>query len=166
VLFPALRLGYLIAPPSLVDAFIDMRRAAHGILPRLEQEVLTDFIKEGHFARHIRRMRTLYAERRAALIEALSGLPLELGPAHTGLHLAGWLPDGVNDQAAAAMAASRQVDVLPISRFAIEPVAPGGLAMGYGTLNRQQIEEGVRRLADAFRNMGIGHSIAYSTGAL
>jgi GntR family transcriptional regulator/MocR family aminotransferase len=146
VLFPALRLGYLIVPDALVAAFLAMRRSIDVGLPRLEQMVLADFIAEGHFTRHIRRMRTLYAERRTALLEAARDLPLELDVPHTGLHLIGWLPDGVGDRAVALRAAEQGVDVVPLSVLATEALPRGGLALGYGALNQQQIEEGVRRL--------------------
>lgn len=153
VLFPALQNGYLVAPPALVDALVSMRRSMDGQLPRMEQEVLTDFIQEGHFTRHIRRMRTLYAGRRAAMLEAARSLPLELDVPHTGLHMIGWLPPGVDDREAAARAAEQRVDVLPVSTFAMEPLPRGGLVLGYSTLRREEIEEGVRRLAAALRGM-------------
>ena len=149
VLFPALRLGYLIVPKALVDAFVATRRSIDASLPRLEQAVLAEFITEGHFTRHIRRMRTLYAERRAALLAAASDLPLELDVPHTGLHLIGWLPTGIDDRAAAVSAANHRVDVLPVSVFAMEAMPRGGLVLGYGSVNQQEIEEGVRRLSAA-----------------
>lgn len=151
VLFPSLQIGYLVAPPALVDAMVTMRRAMDGQLPRLEQAVLTDFIQEGHFTRHIRRMRTLYAERRSALLELARDLPLELDAPPTGLHLIGWLPPGVDDRAVAAKAAEQRVDVLPVSTFAMDPLPRGGLLLGYGTLRKEEMAEGVRRLAAALK---------------
>ncbi len=153
VLFPALRIGYLIVPQALVDTFLATRRAIDARLPRLEQAVLAEFIAEEHFTRHIRRMRTLYAERRAALLEAARDLPLELYAPHTGLHLIGWLPPGVDDRAAAACAADQQVDVLPVSMLALEPMPRGALALGYGAVKQHEIQEGVRRLSAALRNV-------------
>jgi len=151
VLFPALRLGYLIVPTALIDAFLAMRCSIGVGLPRLEQTVLAEFIADGHFTRHIRRMRTLYAERRSALLDAASDLPLELEAPHTGLHLIGWLAAGVNDRAAAKCAAEHGVDVVPVSKLAIEAMPRGGLVLGYGAVNQQEIEEGVRRLSAALR---------------
>jgi GntR family transcriptional regulator / MocR family aminotransferase len=147
VLFPSLRLGYLIVPPSLIDAFLTMRRSIDVNLPHLEQSVLAEFIAEGHFTRHIRRMRTLYAERRAALLETARELPLELYAPHTGMHLIGWLPSGVDDQAITEDAHEHQVGVLPVSLLAIEPMSRGGLILGYAALNPQAMKEGVRRLS-------------------
>src|SRR5205085_6782222 len=71
VLFPALRLGYLVVPSDLVDAFVKARALMDREPPILEQVVLAQFIAADHFARHLRRMRVLYAERQAALVEAL-----------------------------------------------------------------------------------------------
>ena len=95
VLFPALRLGYLVVPPELVDAFVAARALADRHSPSVTQAALADFIDGGHFARHVRRTRALYAERQAALVHAarrtLGGL-LEVAPAEAGMHLMGWLP--------------------------------------------------------------------------
>ncbi|HSB03201.1 MAG TPA: PLP-dependent aminotransferase family protein, partial [Anaerolineales bacterium] len=94
VLFPSLRIGYLILPPALVDPFLKVRRLIDIHSPMLEQAVLADFMTEGHFARHLRHMRTLYAERRATLLKAAQDLPLELDSATAGIHCIGWLPEG------------------------------------------------------------------------
>jgi GntR family transcriptional regulator/MocR family aminotransferase len=150
VLFPALRLGYVIVPPALIDAFLTMRRAMEVNLPRLEQAVLAEFITEGHFTRHIRRMRTLYASRREALLEAAQVLPLEIEAPQTGMHLIGWLPDGEDDRAVSRQAAQHQVNVLPLSTLAIDPVPRAGLLMGYAAINHDEIRAGVRRFAEAF----------------
>ncbi len=104
VLFPSLRLGYLVVPPELVDAFVAARALADRHSPSVTQAALADFIDGGHFARHVRRTRALYAERQAALVRAvrraLRGL-LDVTPAEAGMHLLGWLPAGVDDRAAA-----------------------------------------------------------------
>ena len=88
VMFPALRLGYLILPPDLVDAFVSARRLADYHSPTIEQAVLADFIDNGHFGRHIRRMRNIYAERQHVLIDAaqrhLAGL-IDVRPAQSGI---------------------------------------------------------------------------------
>ena len=153
VLFPALRLGYLIVPAEMVDAFGMMRHSTDYHPPLLEQAVLTDFIDEGHFTRHIRRMRTLYAERRAALLEAAGHLPLDLEAPQTGMHLIGWLPLGRDDQLAAQRAAEFQVQVLPVSRTTMEPLPRGGLLMGYAAVNPAEIKAGVQRLDQALASL-------------
>ncbi len=126
VLFPALRIGYLILPPPLVDAFLTVRRLIDIHTPMLEQAVLTDFIVEGHFTRHLRRMRTLYAERRAALLEA-------------GIHCIGWLPDGMDDLSQVRKAAAHSLDLVPVSNFSIEPLARKGLVLGYAEYSVPEI---------------------------
>ena len=149
VLFPALRLGYLIVPPGLIDAFVAMRRATDTHAPILEQVALTEFIASGQFERHIRRMRTLYAERRAALLAESDPLPLELDAPEAGMHLVGWLPPGIDDRQAAERAAEHQVATLPLSKFALEPLARPGLILGYSGVDLPEIRDGARRLADA-----------------
>src|SRR5258705_3363958 len=71
VLFPSLRLGYVVVPPAFLDAFIRLREAIDIFSPTLYQLVLTDFLQEGHFARHLRRMRSIYLKRRNALVESI-----------------------------------------------------------------------------------------------
>jgi GntR family transcriptional regulator / MocR family aminotransferase len=153
-LFPALRLGYLVAPIDLVDTFIAAKALADRHAPSVEQAVLADFITEGHFARHVRRTRVLYAARQAALVEAaksqLAGL-LEVGPAEAGMHLVGYLPEGVDDRAAARRAAAHQVDTPALSAFALTPGQHGGLLLGYAAVSQAEIYAGVRRLAAALR---------------
>jgi GntR family transcriptional regulator/MocR family aminotransferase len=156
VLFPALRLGYLIVPPALAVQFAAARRFIDAHMPILEQMALDDFMRAGHFSRHIRRMRTIYAARRAALSSAIreefSGL-LELAPQEAGMHVVGWLPPDIDDQLAAHMAAEGGVDVLPISTFVLDPpsLRRGGLLLGYGGLSEREIRANVRRLAAALR---------------
>jgi GntR family transcriptional regulator/MocR family aminotransferase len=154
VLFPALRLGYLVVPPDLVDAFVAALSFASTCVPVLEQVVLAEFIAEGHFTRHIRQMRVLYAERQAALAaliqRELDGL-ITLAPSQAGLHLVGWLPAGVDDQQAARRAAARQVDVMPLSRAAIQPYKRGALMLGYAATSEPDMRRGVRQLALALQ---------------
>ena len=155
VLFPALRLGYLIVPPWLVDAFVQARAAAGTHSPALEQAALAEFMREGHFARHIRRMRALYAERQSILLDAaardLAGL-LDVQPDATGMHLLGWMPDGVDDRVAAARAAAFGVRALPLSWLWIEPAKRGALLLGYAAANERELRAGVKRLAGALRS--------------
>jgi GntR family transcriptional regulator / MocR family aminotransferase len=150
VLFPSLRLGYLVAPPDLVDPFVAMRSRTDLHAPTPEQAVLTDFIVEGHFARHIRRMRSLYAGRQAVLVEAaaqeLIGL-LEVHAADAGMHLTGWLPAGTDDNAASARAMSHGVYAPALSSYYLGAPGMPGLLLGYTAVSESEIKAGVHRLA-------------------
>lgn len=153
VMFGSLRIGYMVLPPQLADVFIRARAYNHQFLSVIDQAVLTDFISEGHFARHIRRMRALYAERREALVGAIAqhfGDTLEIDCAQAGLHVLAWLPQGVSDTAAAQAAAAHGIEAQPLSSYAIIPPKRGGLVLGYGALNERDIRAAVRKLREAF----------------
>jgi GntR family transcriptional regulator / MocR family aminotransferase len=156
VLFPSLRLGYVVAPPDLVDPFIKTRAIFDRHSPTIEQAVLTDFITRGHFARHIRLMRTSYAERQEVLVKEikskLAGL-LEVNPDEAGMHLVGWLPPGVSDVDAARSAIEHGVEVGRLSNYYIEPQRRGALTLGYSAYEPREIRKGVRRLAEALIRM-------------
>ncbi|MFQ4144515.1 PLP-dependent aminotransferase family protein [Chlorogloeopsis sp. ULAP02] len=151
VLFPALRLGYLVVPPDLVEAFIAVRHFIGTRVPILEQAVLADFMNEGHFNRHIRRMRSLYAQRRATLVAALEReLEFEIYAPETGMHLVLWLPPGMDDKLASQQAAAVGIDAMPLSLFSITETK-AGLLLGYAAVDVHEIHDGVHRLAKALR---------------
>jgi GntR family transcriptional regulator/MocR family aminotransferase len=152
VLFPALRLGYVVVPRDLVEAFSAARDAADIFSSILYQMVLTDFIRDGHFARHIRRMRMLYMERRRALVKAIRlhmGDLLEVMGAEAGLHLVALLPRGINDVLVSRNAARKNISAIPLSSCYLRPPTRGGLILGYGGTNLRQIEDGVAELRKA-----------------
>jgi len=153
VLFPSMRIGYMILPPPLVDSFLKVRRLIDIHTPMLEQAVLADFMIEGHFSRHLRRMRTLYAERRNALLEAAKELPLEIHSPEAGIHCVGWLPNGMNDLSVVGKAAEYDLDLTPVSSFSIHPLARKGLLLGYGGYSVKEIKDGVRRLRALLRSV-------------
>ena len=156
VLYPSLRIGYIVAPTDLCKAFVRARALAGHQSPTLEQAVLADFISEGHFARHIRRMRALYARRQAALVKAgqseLPGL-LDLPPNDAGMHLMGWLPESVDDREAFEAAATEGVEVTPLSAYCLEPALRGALRLGYTGYTPKQIWHATRRLATSLRGL-------------
>ncbi len=157
VLCPALRLGYLVVPRDLIDAFVTARLFADMHPPLLEQVALTEFMTEGHFARHIRRMRMLYAERQAALVEAARPLSdwLDVRPSEAGMHLLAWLPGGSDDQAIAQLAEQHQVITHPLSRYCMAPSERRALLLGYAAVSLPAIREGVRRLATALAQVNL-----------
>ena len=149
VLFPGLRLGYVVTPPLLTAAFTQALQLAHRYLSVFDQAVLADFISAGHFARHLRRMRTLYAARQQTFITALQrdlGHALTVDPAPAGLHLVGWLKAGWDDEAVADAAEAQGIDVAPLSAYSLLPQPRQGLVMGYAMLNEAEIQTGVRGL--------------------
>lgn len=155
-LFPSLRLGFMVLPPELVESFRRARSVVDGHSPLTEQVVLADFIAEGHFARHVRRMRALYQERQSMLVDAagkeLAGL-VDIAPSDGGMHLVARLPKRIPDVVAAERALAHGVYVNPLSRCAIGEPSQGGLLLGYAALSRKQIVEGVQRLGNALRTL-------------
>ena len=152
VLFPSLRLGYLVVPPDLVDRFAAMKSVMSRHPPVLEQAVLCDFITAGHFARHLRRMRQIYAERLAALLDGarrrLAGL-LDISAVEAGLQTAGWLRDGLDGESVARAAAARGVEVTPLGRYSRRRMAREGLVLGFAAVDEAEIARGVGELATA-----------------
>jgi len=150
VLFPSLRLGYLVVPPPLVDAVVNARRYADGHAPIFPQAVLADFMSQGHFDRYLRRIRTVAGERQQALVEAchreLDGV-LEVRPAEAGMHLVGWLAPNADDEHASRLAADHGVDAIALSTFSLRRRGRPGLVLGYAGIPEPAIRDGVRLLA-------------------
>ncbi len=150
--FPALRVGYIVAPRALVDAFV----AAKGAIDRqgatLEQAVLAEFVLGGHHLRHLRRMSTEYAERRAALVRCFAQyLPeLPFAPPRAGLHAL--LPLAGRDDVALAQAAARHaISVVPLSPLYLDrDRRRNGLLIGFGVASTGEIRLGARKLREAF----------------
>lgn len=154
VLFPALRLGFLVAPTELLQGFIAARHFIDTHPPLLEQMALADFIVEGHFARHLRKMRLLYLERRNALVDALSqelGDILEVTVPEAGLHLAAWLPAGRSAQPVARRTAALGLHLWPVSHFSLQPLPRDGLIIGFAKASPKALQAGVHTLARALR---------------
>jgi GntR family transcriptional regulator / MocR family aminotransferase len=153
-LFPALRLGYVVLPDPLVDAFMRARLIADRHSPTAEQAVLADFIAEGHFARHVRGMRELYADRQRAFLDLaareLADL-LRFRPATAGLRLMGCLPPGVSDRRVAEEAGRRGVIVEPVSRAGVPSLRQQGLVFGYVPFSAAETRRGFGKLAEAIQ---------------
>ena len=180
VMFPALRLGYLVVPDDLVERVAAAISITSRHAPLLEQAVLCDFIADGHFGRHLRRMREVYAERLAVLLEGarrhLSGL-LDIAGVEAGLQTAGWLAPGLGEAASAAAAAARGVEVVPLGHYrrlgrrlgrrdaaggrgpgsAAKAAAGGadrqGLQLGFAAVDPREIRRGVRELGIALASL-------------
>lgn len=154
-LFPALRIGYLVAPPQLVDAFAAARGALDGHSNVPNQMVLADFLDGGHYDEHMRRCRDAYAERRAALVAALNGplAPwLRYYPHCGGLHVVAALRDAGSAKALAERARAVGIDITPMSRFTDDPSRESELLLGFSAFSPGAINAAARKLARVFVN--------------
>jgi len=149
VLFPSLRVGYLVIPSDLVDPFLAMRHSMDVSPPHLYQAVLADFLGEGHFSHHIRRMRALYSERRRILLAALQrefGSFLSIIGDMAGMHLAVTLPKDFNDCELALRATHESLWLWPLSPCYIHKPSQPGFILGYGSTTAGEIPRAVRHL--------------------
>ncbi|MEO1292198.1 MAG: PLP-dependent aminotransferase family protein [Pseudomonadota bacterium] len=153
-LLPSLRLGYVVAPQDLAQAFARARAVTDRHAPILEQLVLTEMMHRGLYAAHLRRMRVLYRERQQALIAALRdvfGDALDAWPSPeeqcSGMHLMLPLHDGVDDQAAARTLLERGVVARPLSIYYARPRKQRGLLLGFAAFNTEAIQAAAPKLS-------------------
>jgi GntR family transcriptional regulator / MocR family aminotransferase len=155
-IFPSLRIGCVVVPPNLVDVFANARALNDVHSSIFEQAILTEFIAEGHFSRHVRRMRTLYQERQNILLEEcekhLKGL-LEIQKADAGMHLVGWLPEGLSDLEVHKKGIERGLKLSPISNYSVNSPKLGGIIFGYTAFNRKEIADGIKATAEIIREI-------------
>jgi GntR family transcriptional regulator / MocR family aminotransferase len=148
-LFPSLRLGYIVIPPDLVSRFAAVRYVMDITPPHFFQAVLTDFMNEGHFARHIRRMRQLYSLRRTALVDELQkefGSALQVLGSEAGMHLAVILPKDLRDRELAERAAREKLWLAPLSPAYLGDAPRQGFILGFGNTTVEEIPNAVHRL--------------------
>lgn len=151
VLFPALRLAYVVLPPVLVAPFVQAKALIDRGSPTLTQAAIADFITEGHFKRHLGQLRQVYGQRRQALVAAITRfLPSDVHYAHlaAGLHVMLYLPKHCEETAVVQAAATVDVGVYPGAPYHLENPAPPSILLGFSGLSEAEIEEGVRRLAE------------------
>lgn len=155
VVFPTLRLGYIVTPKDLTASFLDVRNATDTVAtPVLHQMVMTDFIREGHFSRHIKRMRALYMEKRNALVTAIEAQArgvLEVVGDQAGMLLCALLPPGVNDVEIVSRIAKGGATAYPLSECYEIPPQRGGLMFGYANLGLEEIPALVDAVAGVIR---------------
>jgi len=152
LLFPSLRIGYVVLPPSLVDLFLAFRYRADFHHLSADQAVLCDFIADGHLGRHLRRMRDLYASRLAALTDGskqfLKGA-LEISDVRAGLYTAAFLKNGMTSWQAEKAAAARDIEVIALDRYTIKSADPKGVLLGFAAFDETQIRDGLIEVAAA-----------------
>ena len=150
ILYPSLRLGYLLVPPSLADAVAKLRTAIDQHSPTIDQATLARFIAEGFYLSHVRRMRKIYAERRAVFIEQfhkLLGARFTLQIADAGLHAVAWFRSEQDSAFLERVKPRVGVKISPLSAFCIEAKLPPALLLGFAAWTPVQIREGLTRLA-------------------
>ncbi|MFN7921698.1 MAG: PLP-dependent aminotransferase family protein [Bryobacteraceae bacterium] len=154
LLFPSLRIGYIVAPPLLADFIVAFRHGTDFRSRSFDHAVLCDFIEGGHLARHLRRMRKLYAARLDCLLEAgrkqLGGV-LEISSVRAGLYTTAKLINGMTSRQAEAAARSAGVEALALDRYTFQAKDPGGLLLGFAGFDERQIRDAASRLSRALR---------------
>lgn len=152
LLFTSLRLGYIVLPLSLVDVFAAFKRETDLNPVGFDQAVLCDFIVDGHFGRHLRRMRSLYAARLEALLHYgqryLKGL-LEISNTKTGLYTVGYLQNGMSSREAETAATANGIETRALDRFTLKRQDPKGLMLGFAAFDERVLRAGILRLAVA-----------------
>jgi GntR family transcriptional regulator/MocR family aminotransferase len=145
VLFPALRIAYMVIPRELFKSFLKLRESFDIFSPTLYQLVLTDFIEEGHFARHLRRMRPIYLSRRNALVKNIESF-LKPHNIDAGIHLSAFLPQNVDDCALVHSAAENGISLTALSTCYAGGNPRKGLILGFGGSNERQIKSAAGKL--------------------
>jgi GntR family transcriptional regulator/MocR family aminotransferase len=152
LLFPSLRIGYVVLPPPLVDLFFAFRHRTDFHNQSADQAVLCDFIADGHLGRHLRRMRDLYGARLAALMEGgrryLKGL-LEISDVRAGLYTAAFLRNGMTSRQAEKAAATHGVEAIALDRYTLKSPDPKGVLLGFAAFDEATIRAGLVKLAAA-----------------
>jgi len=150
VLFPALRLGYVVLPTALVESFVQAKALVDRGAPTLTQAAVADFISEGHFERHLRHLRQAYGRRRQVLVQALDTyLPgaVQYASVEAGLHVMLYLNPACDEAKVVQQAAAAGVGVYPGVPYHLQKPAPPSILLGFSGLSEAEIEEGVQRLA-------------------
>jgi GntR family transcriptional regulator/MocR family aminotransferase len=150
-MFPALRIGYVVAPRPLVSAFVAGKWIADRHTAVLEQETLAEFIESGAYERHLRRTRRANAVRRAALLSAIErhlGDRVTVTGSRSGTHIVMWPRAKVSEAAIIAQATAADVGIYGIAGYYLRRPPRPGFLLGYANLTVAQISEGIRRLGE------------------
>ena len=158
VMFPSLRLGYMIIPQPLIEPLRSTKALMDTGGPTLAQAALVEFIREGHFERHLHRMRTRNARRRAAMLDAIHGHlsgRAQISGVNAGLHLLLWLRGlpASKERELRMRSARAGVGVYSVAAFYLNPPKEVGLLLGYASLPEKQIAEGIRRFASVLNSL-------------
>jgi GntR family transcriptional regulator/MocR family aminotransferase len=149
ILFPSLRIGYIVIPRDLVEQFANVRFAMDIFPPYLYQEVLADFMEEGHFGRHVRKMRQILGERRNVLVDSIRnefGDFLGVHGSSAGMHVSVTLPEGFNDREISDRGSRERLWLWPLSRYYAGKRPRHGFVLGFGSTPTEQIPSAVKRM--------------------
>jgi GntR family transcriptional regulator/MocR family aminotransferase len=155
-MFPALRVGYLVVPERLVDAFATALRSTGHAAPVPVQAALADFLSEGHFGSHVRRMRGLYAERGqrlATLLRSELGGALAVPDATAGIQLSCPLALPLDDAEISRRAAALGVHAAAFSQYTIGDPEKRGFYLGFAAVPPDPMRDAVGRLARAIASV-------------
>jgi len=156
LLFPAMRLGYLVVPDSWMDRILALRFRMDRYPATLPQEILASFIESGDFIRHLRRMRQLYGDRREILARQTArhlDAILEIPAIDAGLYTPAYLRNEMSSTTASTLAAKHGVDAWPIDRFTLKRRDLRALLLGFACFPETEIRSGVLSLAKALRSL-------------
>jgi GntR family transcriptional regulator / MocR family aminotransferase len=156
LLFPSLRLGFLVVPADLVEPVLSLRKAVDRYLPISEQKTLAEFMRTGEFGHHVRRMRELYAERWSVFSETAGRYlsdRLDIQPTECGLQTAAWLAPGISDLEVSKAADREHLEVLPISTLYAGKKRRHGLLLGFGAVAPRELRAGAQRLAGVLKTI-------------
>ncbi len=159
VLFPSIRIGYLVVPPALWNRFVEAREIFDLFSSTLYQRVVATFLRQGHFARHLRRMRGVYRGRRDALLAGLArhcAGRLTVLNADAGLHVAALLRAGLDDTDVVRRAAGRGLTATPLSTCYGGPVRRSGLLLGFGGSTERRLLEATKGLGQVLDEAAAG----------
>lgn len=155
VLFPSMRIGYLVIPKTLISTFKAIRAFHDSFPPVLIQSALAEFIEQGHFASHLRRMRVLYQERQACLINALqthASTWLSLEPSPAGMHLVALAKQPMDDVALSEFASTAGLVLRPLSTFFLTEPKQSGFVLGFSGFSKASLVQGTLLLAKLLRD--------------
>lgn len=156
VLFPALRLGYIVLPKSLLSPFLLAKELVDRAAPTLTQAAVADFILEGHFERHLRKLRKVYGGRRRTLVQTIETfLPgqVQYNANEAGLHVMLYLDQDLDESLVVRRAAAAGVGVYPGASYHLDGQAKPSILLGFTGLSRNEIERGIKELASIIRKI-------------
>jgi GntR family transcriptional regulator/MocR family aminotransferase len=148
VLFPGIRMGYLVVPPDQVQRFEQMGQLFLGGCPELTQAIVATFLTEGHFARHIQRMRKLYAQRREDTVRGLKkalgeGFRIDAQPG--GMHLILRLPEDKSDTELVSRLRQAGIYAEALTGWSIENATGPALLLGFANIESEDVAEHLGR---------------------